>query len=78
MQNILTPSDLIELISQNRVGVTVTNDEALELRDAAEKILNMLDVDQHIHNRCKDLAQYQFSTERAAKQIVAALSSKKA
>ena len=71
-------NDLIELISQNRVGVTVTNDEVLELREAVEKLLNMLDVDEHIHNRCKDLAQYQFSTERAAKQIVAALSSKKA
>ena len=70
-------NDLIELISQNRVGVTIINDTVSELRDAAEKLLNMLDADEHISNRCKALAHHQFSAERAAEKIVAALRSKK-
>ena len=70
-------NDLLELISQNSVGVSVTSNEQSALNVAAENLLNMLAEDKKIFDRCQNLAQEKFSTEKAAKQIVYALNSVK-
>jgi glycosyltransferase involved in cell wall biosynthesis len=66
-------NDLVDLISQNSVGVTVTTNNELDLIGATKNLLNMLATDKEIFKRCQDFAQEKFSTEKAAKQIVGAL-----
>lgn len=66
-------NDLVKVISENQVGVSYVGSDAAELKVAADRLIEMIDYDHGISNRCKSLAHDLFSTEKAANQIISAL-----
>jgi glycosyltransferase involved in cell wall biosynthesis len=66
-------NDLEKLISNNQVGMCYTGSDIDEFKIVANKLIEMLQGDQNISIRCKNLAHTFFSTENAAIQIVSAL-----
>ncbi len=66
-------NDLVNVIGDNQVGVSYVGDDAAELKIKADSLLELLQNDQDISNRCKSLAHNLFSTEKAANQIISAL-----
>jgi len=69
-------NDLVEIIQKNNVGrVSVSNNQNL-LEDLASELLDLLDVDRNIKDRCRNLYLKLFSPELAVKKIVYALEDK--
>lgn len=66
-------NDLVDLINEANVGSVYTGSSVQELRSLAEALVNRLSEDEGINLRCKKIAKELFSTEVAAKQILAAL-----
>lgn len=66
-------NDLVKVISENQVGVTYVGSDSTELKVAADRLIEMLQDNQGISNRCKSLAHNLFSTEKAVNQIIGAL-----
>jgi len=66
-------NDLVKLIEENQVGRTCIRHDQHSLKIAAESILNELLPDIRLKNRCESLFNGLYSTERAVKQIVAAI-----
>jgi glycosyltransferase involved in cell wall biosynthesis len=66
-------NDLVDLIRKTDVGSVYTGSSVEELRDIAETLVDRLMTDDGINLRCKNLAKELFSTEVAARQILAAL-----
>ena len=66
-------NDLVELININRVGASYIGSNALELKEIADDLIEMIKSDEYISIRCKDLVNSLFSTKNAALQIVKAL-----
>ena len=66
-------NDLVGLIDEHQVGMACTQRNVDSLKIAAESILDELLTDAQLKDRCEALARGMFSTERAVKQIVAAL-----
>lgn len=66
-------NDLIGLISEYGVGVSVTSEDPVVLGAAVDRLLLKLSSDRDVSIRCKRLAEELFSTARAAKQITKAL-----
>lgn len=66
-------NDLVKVISENQIGVSYVGYDPVELKAAADRLIAMYRDDQGISNRCKNLANNLFSTEKAANQIISAL-----
>jgi glycosyltransferase involved in cell wall biosynthesis len=66
-------NDLVDLIDKAQVGSTYTGSSVVELRHTVEALVNKLSVGNGMDLRCKILAKDLFSTEVAAKKILAAL-----
>lgn len=66
-------NDLMGLISEYGVGVSVASEDPVVLGAAVDELLLKLSSDKDISMRCKRLAKELFSTIRAAKQITKAL-----
>ena len=66
-------NDLVKVISENRVGVSYVGSDAADLKVAADRLIEMLNDDPGISNRCKSLVHNLFSTEKAVNQIISAL-----
>ncbi len=66
-------NDLVDIISENQVGASYEGLDADEFKCVADRLIEMLQNDQNIYSRCKNLAHTLFSTENAANQIISAL-----
>ena len=66
-------NDLVEIIKKNNVGCVIVDRERNSLVTQASKLLDLLEVDPNIKDRCRNLYLELFSPEMAAKQIVYAL-----
>ena len=64
---------MVEIISANQVGESYVGSNAGEFQTVANRLIEMLQRDPNMPNRCKNLAYTLFSTENAAKQIISAL-----
>jgi hypothetical protein len=66
-------NDIISLINKEGVGKAFSNRNISFLKSEAGLFIDDFLNDSKIKGRCKNLAKHMFSTERAVKQIVAAL-----
>lgn len=66
-------NDLIKLIENENVGRVSTISSAVSMKQLAEALLNEIDSDTGIYERCKNLAARLFSPAATVKQIVQAL-----
>lgn len=66
-------NDLIDLIRKERVGVAVRSDRFADLTKAADDLVETLEQDPEIADRCRALCHRLFSVEAAVRQIVTAL-----
>jgi glycosyltransferase involved in cell wall biosynthesis len=66
-------NDLVKVIEDNQVGVSYVGSNSDELKIAADRLIEMIEYDHEISNRCKNLAHNLFSTENAVNQIISAL-----
>jgi glycosyltransferase involved in cell wall biosynthesis len=66
-------NDLIQMINDNKVGASYQGYDSDEFKEIAYRLIEMVQNDQSISSRCKNLASTLFSTENAAKQIVSSL-----
>lgn len=66
-------NDLIQMIDENKVGASYQGHDSGEFKEMAYRLVDLVQDDQSISSRCKNLALTLFSTENAAKQIVRAL-----
>jgi glycosyltransferase involved in cell wall biosynthesis len=66
-------NDLVDLISEHRVGAVCTDHSADSMAVLADRLLSQLEQDQGIQSRCKGLATTMFSAEAAVRQIGVAL-----
>lgn len=66
-------NDLASLIRNERVGVVCETNDMDELERLCTAMLDQIEVDESISDRCIQLFKRQFSVSRAAQQIVAAL-----
>ncbi|RCS57416.1 glycosyltransferase family 4 protein [Parvibium lacunae] len=75
LANVNAGNDLAEMIRQERVGQVCETNEPNELLEAAGKLLNQLDADPELSERCTNLFRRQFAVEKTSRQIVSALMS---
>lgn len=66
-------NDLVGIIKKNNVGRVIINGELHSLVSQASEILDFLEVDCNVKDRCRNLYLELFSPDRAVKQIVYAL-----
>lgn len=66
-------NDVINVISDNQVGLSYVGSDPLELKIKADSLIEMLRNDQDISSRCRSLAHNLFSTKKAVNQIISAL-----
>lgn len=66
-------NDLIKLIDDNRIGKSYVGSDVREFELVANQLIKMVQDDQEIFSRCRNLAHTLFSTESAADQILGAL-----
>jgi glycosyltransferase involved in cell wall biosynthesis len=71
-------SDLVEIIRKNNVGRVSVDKEQNSLEAQAIELLDFLDVDSNVKDRCRNLYLKLFSPEMAVKKIVYALQGKAA
>jgi glycosyltransferase involved in cell wall biosynthesis len=69
-------NDLVEIIRKNNVGRVSVDKEQSSLEAQASELLDFLDVDSNIKDRCRNLYLKLFSPEMAVRQIVYALQDK--
>ncbi|MDB3961762.1 glycosyltransferase family 4 protein [Paracoccaceae bacterium] len=73
LANINAGNDLVKMIREQRVGQVCEVNEVHELVRRAEKLINQIDLDPGLADRCKDLFKREFSVENTVSQITAAL-----
>ena len=66
-------NDLVEIIQKNNVGRVSVGRDQKSLEALTRELLDLLDVDRNIKDRCRNLYLKLFSPEMAVKQIVCAL-----
>jgi len=66
-------NDLVEIIKKNNVGRVIVDREQNSLVTQAIELLDYLEVDRNVKDRCRNLYLKLFSPEMAVKQIVSAL-----
>ena len=69
-------NDLLELIAENGVGLGNGDGKLETLCQLGLDLVEKIDLDDGISNRCRQLFQHQFAAEKAVNQIVAAFSHK--
>ena len=73
LANINPGNDLADLIRDERVGQVCESNQAEELMDLAETLLEQLTIDSDLPSRCRALFERQFSVAQAVNQITKAL-----
>lgn len=73
LASINSGNDLVEIINKNNVGRVSVGGDIKSLATQASELLDCLDVDINVKDRCKNLYLKLFSPEMAVKQIVYAL-----
>lgn len=71
--NINPGNDLEGLVAEHRVGKVVSSNSLSDLKNAANELLEEIEVDNDYKKRCIQLAKTRFSAQSAAKQIINAL-----
>jgi len=66
-------NDLIDVIGKNQVGAFYIGSNSLEFKSVADTLIETLQHDKDISNRCKLLVDNIFSTQKAVKQIIGSL-----
>jgi glycosyltransferase involved in cell wall biosynthesis len=66
-------NDLVDLIGEQRVGAVATDHSADSLALIAQQLLDQMDKDPEMRNRCRSLATSMFSSEAAVHNICIAL-----
>ena len=66
-------NDLVDIIQKNKVGRVSVGGDQNSLEALARELLDLLDVDRNVKDRCRNLYLKLFSPEIAVKQIVCAL-----
>jgi glycosyltransferase involved in cell wall biosynthesis len=74
LANINAGNDLAEIIRDQGIGQVCETNRVDELLSLVEKLLDQIQTDLGLSERCKALFDREFSVENAVKQIVAALS----
>lgn len=69
-------NDLVEIIKNNNVGRVILDKEEGSMEAQARELLDSLDLDRNVKDRCRNLYLKLFSPEIAVKQIVYALQDK--
>ncbi len=69
-------NDLVDIIKKNNVGRVISDGEKSSLEVQACELLDSLDLDRNVKDRCRNLYLKLFSPEMAVKQIVYALQAK--
>jgi hypothetical protein len=69
-------NDLVEIIQENNVGRVSVDRDINFLEEITYDLLDCLDIDLNVKNRCRNLYLKLFSPEMAVKQIVHALEDK--
>jgi glycosyltransferase involved in cell wall biosynthesis len=73
LARINSDNDLVEIIKKNNVGQVIVDRERHSLVTQASELLDFLEVDCNVKDRCRNLYLELFSPEMAVKQIVYAL-----
>ena len=71
--NINPGNDLEDLVEKHKVGKVVSTNSLTDLNNAANELLEEIDVDTGFKARCLQLSKSQFSAKSAAEQIIDAL-----
>ena len=66
-------NDIIKIIEENRVGVATDKHDIKELARCFGRLINFIDNDSKINQRCRALFEEKFSSNNAASAIVDAL-----
>ena len=66
-------NDIIKLIEENRVGVATDKHDIKELARCFGRLINFIDNDSEINQRCRALFEEKFSSNNAASAIIDAL-----
>lgn len=74
LANINLGNDLAAIIRNEKVGEVCETNELNELIVKAEKLLNLINKDINLSSRCRKLFEREYSSQRAAQQILEALS----
>ena len=72
--NINPGNDLEDLVAEQRVGKVVSSNSLSDLKNAANELLEEIELDTQYKERCLQLAKTQFSAKSAAEQVINALS----
>lgn len=75
LANVNAGNDLAQLIRQEQVGQVCESHQTSELLQLADNLLNQIDADPDMPDRCRSLFQSEFAVEKTVRQIVTALSS---
>jgi len=73
LANVNAGNDLASIIRNERVGEVCENNQVEELAGLATKLLDQIDSDTELPNRCSELFAREFSVEQTVRQIVMAL-----
>ncbi len=70
-------NDIIKIIEENRVGVATDRHDIKELARCFESLINLIDTDSDINERCHALFEKKFSSINAATKIINSIEKKK-
>jgi glycosyltransferase involved in cell wall biosynthesis len=73
LANINAGNDLVQVITEERVGQVCKNNRLEDLLELTEKLLCQIEVDNDLHDRCKSLFTRDFRVDKTVKQILKAL-----
>jgi glycosyltransferase involved in cell wall biosynthesis len=76
LANINAGNDLAKMIRDERVGQVCESNQVDELLQLTEKLLDQVETDAALSDRCSRLFQREFAVENTVKQVVAALLTK--
>jgi glycosyltransferase involved in cell wall biosynthesis len=73
LANINAGNDLVQVITEERVGQVCDNNRLEDLLELTEKLLCQIGIDNDLHDRCKSLFTRDFRVDKTVKQILKAL-----
>lgn len=74
LANVNESNDLVQMIRDERIGYVCTDNNTEDLINFIDELLNEIEKDADMPNRCRRLFKREFSAEAAVRQIVVALS----
>lgn len=75
LANVNAGNDLAQMIRDERVGQVCESNQVAELLELTEKLLDQIETDAALSDRCSRLFEREFAVEKTVKQIVVALAS---